>query len=225
MNMRHTSIHPMTLGFLALACCLYAAGCAHVPLEPTPLEALPEADADGWISLFDGETLEGWWNARRPDHPHFWTAEDGVMTNDPDNGRDISTVANFKDFELEIDYKTVPEGNSGVYLRGRVEVQVLDSYGKEEVEDYDTGAVYGQYPPLVNASLPPGEWHTFYIRYVGDTLTVKLNDQLVQDNVTIERVTGGALRGGVNEAGPLMLQGDHGKVWYRNIRIRPIGLE
>ena len=145
------------------------------------------------------------------------------MANDADNGRDLATKANFKDFELEIEYKTVPGGNSGVYLRGRVEVQVLDSYGREELDMSDSGSVYGQYAPLVNASLPPGEWHRFYIRYEGDRLTVKLNDQLVQDNVRVASVTGGALAGGVNAPGPIMLQGDHGKVWYRNPRIRPLG--
>ncbi len=201
------------------------AGCTRQSFDLTPLNELPEPDADGWISLFDGETLEGWQNARRPDAPHYWSVEDGVMTNDDDNGLDLSTVANFQDFELQIDYKTVPGGNSGVYLRGRVEVQILDSYGKEEVNDADNGAVYGQYAPLVNASLPPEEWHTFDIKYVGDTLTVTLNDELVQDNVTIRQVTGGELPGVVNDPGPIMLEGDHGRVWFRNVRIRPIGLE
>ncbi len=210
---------------LALVLTPFPMGCAHSALEPTPLEELPEPDAEGWISLFDGETLDGWQNARRPGEPHFWRVEDGVMANDADNGRDLATTANFQDFELRIDYKTVPEGNSGVYLRGRVEVQILDSYGNEELNAGDTGAVYDQYTPLVNASLPPGEWHSFDIKYVGDKLTVMLNDKLVQDNVTVSSVTGGALRGGVNEAGPLMLQGDHGKVWFRNVRIRPVGLK
>lgn len=199
-------------------------GCSQRSFELTPLEELPEADADGWISLFDGETLDGWQHARSPGDSHFWTVEDGAMANDADNGRDLATVANFKDFELQIEYRIVPGGNSGVYLRGRVEVQILDSHGKAEVNAGDDGAVYDQYAPLVNASRPAGEWNKLDIRYAGDKLTVKLNDRLVQDNVTISRVTGGALPGGVNEPGPIMLQGDHGKVWFRDVRIRPIGL-
>lgn len=199
-------------------------GCARQSYELTPLEQLPAADADGWITLFDGKTLNGWQNARQPGNDHFWTVEDDVMVNDEDNGRDLATVANFKDFELQIEYKTIPHGNSGVYLRGRVEVQILDSHGKEKLDKGDAGAVYDQYAPLENASLAPGEWHKFEIRYVDDKLTVKLNDKLVQDNVTISKETGGALRRGVNEPGPIMLQGDHGKTWFRNVRIKPIGL-
>lgn len=209
---------------LAVVFGLMGSGCARPPFELTPLDQLPAPDAEGWITLFDGKTLDGWQNARQPGKEHFWKIEDGAMVNDADNGRDIATVANFKDFELQIEYKTIPHGNSGVYLRGRVEVQILDSHGKEKLDKGDTGAVYDQYVPLVNASLAPGEWHKFDIRYVGDKLTVKLNGQLVQDNVTISSETGGALRRGVNEPGPLMLQGDHGKTWFRNIRIKPVGL-
>jgi hypothetical protein len=200
-------------------------GCARPSYELTPLEQLPAADGEGWITLFDGKTLDGWQNARQPGKDHFWTVEDGAMVNDGDNGRDLATVANFKDFELQIEYKTIPHGNSGVYLRGRVEVQILDSHGKEKLDMGDAGAVYDQYVPLENASLAPGEWHKFEIRYVDDKLTVKLNDKLVQDNVTISKETGGALRRGVNEPGPIMLQGDHGKTWFRNVRIKPIGLK
>jgi len=176
---------------------------------------------EGWIKLFNGECLEGWQNARKPDTANKWSVDDGALTN-ADHGNDIATVKTFKDFELKLEYKTVKNGNSGVYLRGRVEVQVLDSYGKKELSTGDDGGIYGQYAPLVNASKPAGEWNLLEACYVGDTLCVKLNGKVVQDKVKIAKVTGGALPGGVNEAGPLMLQGDHGKVWYRNIMIRPI---
>lgn len=209
---------------LIMALSILYTGCGRNAFDLTPLQDLPAADGEGWIDLFDGKTLEGWQNARQPGDAHFWSIEEGAMANDADNGRDLSTTANFKDFELQIEYKTVPGGNSGVYLRGRVEVQILDSYGKNEMSKGDAGAVYDQYAPLLNASLPSGDWHKFDIRYAGDKLTVKLNGQLVQDNVTVRGVTGGALRGRVNGPGPIMLQGDHGKVWFRNVRIRPIGL-
>lgn len=223
--MNRKSTQHIFLTSLAALAFIITWGCSSAPIEPTPLTDLPEADAEGWIALFDGETPAGWQNAREPGNPHYWGIEDGALANNADNGRDLATVANFKDFELQIEYKTIPGGNSGVYLRGRVEVQILDSHGKEETGDGDAGAVYGQYAPMVNASLPPGEWHKFDIRYVDNRLTVQLNGQLVQDKVVIRKVTGGALRRRVNEAGPLMLQGDHGKVWFRNIRIRPVGLE
>jgi len=183
--------------------------------------AKPAAAAGGEENLFNGKDLAGWQNARTPGGENKWTVEDGTMTNAL-HGNDIATVATFKDFALKLEYKTVKGGNSGVYLRGRVEIQVLDSYGKEPAGKGDDGAIYDQFAPLVNASKPAGEWNTLEAQYVGDKVTAKLNGKLIQDGVKIEKPTGGALPGGVNEAGPLMLQGDHGKVWYRNITIKPI---
>jgi len=192
---------------------------APAPSEPAPApEPEPEA-ADDWTFLFNSVDLTGWQSARDPQTENKWFVEDGTLTN-MDHGNDIATVDQWKDFDLEIEYKTVPEGNSGVYLRGRIEIQVFDSHGKEQVEHADAGGIYGQFAPLVNAALPAGEWNKIEASYVGDRLTVKLNGQLVQDNIQIVEVTGGALPGGVDEPGPLMLQGDHGKVWYRNIKLR-----
>jgi len=110
-----------------------------------------------------------------------------------------------------------------VYLRGRIEIQVLDSYGKEQPNKGDNGAIYDQFVPRVNASKPAGEWNQLEATMVGDEVTVILNGQLLHDKQKITMVTGGALAGKVADAGPLMLQGDHGKVWYRNIKIREIG--
>lgn len=183
-----------------------------------------DGEAGGWKKLFNGKDLEGWQNARKPGAENKWSVEGGAMTN-AEHGNDIATVETFEDMQLKLEYKTVKGGNSGVYLRGRVEIQVLDSYGKGKLSTGDDGGIYGQYAPLVNASKPAGQWNTLEAQYVGDSLTVKLNGKLVQDGVKITKVTGGALPGGVNEAGPLMLQGDHGKVWYRNIMVRPIEMK
>jgi len=173
-----------------------------------------------WQTLFNGENLDGWTNAR-PGQTIKWTVEDGAMTNTPKD-KDIATVEKFKDFDLQLEYKTVPKGNSGVYLRGRIELQVLDSYGKEELSTGDDGGIYGQHPPLVNASKPTGEWNVLEATLVGDTLSAKLNGKVIHDKVKLTKVCGGALPGAVTDPGPLMLQGDHGKVWYRNVRIRPV---
>ncbi len=172
--------------------------------------------------LFNGKDLAGWRNARNPEGENTWFVEDGAMTNvkaEGDHGVDLATVDVFKDFCLHIEYKTIPGGNSGVYLRGRVEVQVLDSHGNAEVTTADAGAIYDKFAPLVNAAKPAGEWHSLNICYLGDRLTVLLNDQLVLDNIHITETTGGAMPGNLNEPGPVMLQGDHGKVWYQNARI------
>ena len=178
----------------------------------------------GWVSLFNGKDLTGWQNARNAQGENKWKAEDGALTNTATghDGNDIATVEKFKDFELKIEYKTVKDGNSGVYLRGRIELQVLDSFGKNPPGKGDDGAVYDQFPPKVNATKPVGEWNTLEVSYIGDVLTAKLNGQVIHDKQQIAKVTGGALAGGVDEAGPLMLQGNHGKVWYRNITIKPL---
>ncbi len=178
----------------------------------------------GLVSLFNGKDLAGWQNARNATGENKWKAEDGTLTNiaTGHDGNDIATVEKFKDFELKIEYKTVKDGNSGVYLRGRIELQVLDSFGKNPPGKGDDGAVYAQFPPKVNATKPVGEWNTLEVSYVGDVLTAKLNGQVIHDKQQITKVTGGALPGGVDEAGPLMLQGNHGKVWYRNITIKPL---
>jgi len=191
------------------------------PLAWAVEEAKP--DADGWIVLFDGKDLSGWHKARpvHTDDP-LWTVEDGAMTNLPPDARDIATKAEFGDFDLILEYRTVKEGNSGVYLRGRIEVQVFDSCGKKTPDTSDDGAIFGQVAPAVNASKPAGEWNTLELRLVGAVITVKLNGQTIHDKVKLEKVCNGALPGGLLDPGPIRLQGDHGKVWYRNLKLRPV---
>jgi hypothetical protein len=191
---------------------------------PVAAEKAPSSSTskeDGWVSLFNGKDLTGWQKAHEPREDPLWTVEDGAMTNQQ-GSRDIATVADYKDFDVTLEYKTVKGGNSGVFLRGRTEVQVFDSYGKEKPGDADNGAIYGQFAPKVNASKPAGEWNALEVHFVGDTITVKLNGQLVQDKVKLTKVCGGALPGGLLDPGPIRLQGDHGKVWYRNLKLRPI---
>jgi hypothetical protein len=181
---------------------------------------------EGWVQLFNGKDLTGWQNARDAKAENKWKAEDGTLTNvaTGHDGNDIATTQQFKDFELKIEYKTVKEGNSGTYLRGRVEVQIFDSTGKNPPGTWDDGAIFDQFAPKENASKPIGEWNQVEATYVGDTLTVKLNGKVIHDKIKIVKPTGAALPGGVNDAGPLMLQGNHGKVWFRNIMIKPLTL-
>ena len=178
------------------------------------------APDEGWITLFDGSNLDQWQNARNPEAENKWFIEDGCMTN-KEHANNIGTKESFKNFDLKLEYKIVAKGNSGVYLRGRVEVQILDSHGKEHPGKGDDGAIYDKFVPLVNASNQAGEWNTLVLTYKDDVLTAKLNGNVIHDKQQIGEVTGGALPGGVNEAGPVMLQGDHGKIWFRNIMIRP----
>ena len=183
--------------------------------------ALPALAADeGWVPLLNGKDLSNWENARDAKAANNWTLDDGAMTNDITKKNDIASKDKFKDFDLKIEYKTVKAGNSGVYLRGRIEIQVLDSFGKQPGNGED-GAIYGQFAPKVVASKAAGEWNTLEVSCKGDKVSAKLNGQVIHDNQQVAKVTGGAQPGGVDEAGPIMLQGDHGKVWYRNIMIKP----
>jgi len=196
--------------------------------------ARPPADA---IVLFDGTDLSAW---RHLDgRPAEWEVADGAMTVKPRSGG-IVTSAEFADVQLHVEFCS-PEsdhdtgqgrGNSGVYLQGRYEVQVLDSYQNETYPNGQCGAVYGQHAPLVNVCRPPGQWQTYDIvfhppafdrggkRLRPGVITVFHNGVLVQDNVTVEGdTTASPIKEGPGD-GPLYLQ-DHGDlVRYRNIWIR-----
>jgi len=183
---------------------------------------------EGWVKLFNGKDLTGW---KFRGTNESWEVEDGVLANlrEKDGkkrkGVDAYTEATFLDFKLHIEFKVPKGGNSGVYLRGRKEVQILDSYGKKKVGTGDCGGLYGKSAPKVNAVKPAGEWNAFDITIVGDTITVYLNGQLIQDRVEVPGHTGGSLGGTPGTPGPVMLQGNHTTVWYRNIWAKPLPRE
>jgi hypothetical protein len=170
------------------------------------------------IQIFNGKDLAGW-KLRSEKGKGCWSVEDGAMTNSK-GCVDIITEQKFKDFKLSLEFKIIEESNSGVYLRGRYEAQIQDDYGKEP-ESHGMGGLYGFLTPKVNASKKAGEWQKYDITLIGRRLTVTLNDQKVIDNEEIPGVTGGAIESAVETAGPIMLQGDHGKVWFRNITLTP----
>lgn len=171
------------------------------------------------VVLVDGTSLEGW-KGQRANQPLNWTAEAGAITNGEKANNLVSTQT-FKDFRLQAEYKVAEKSNSGIYLRGRYELQVLDDFGKEP-EEHQHMAVYAWVKPLVNASRPAGEWQTMEATIVGNKVTVVLNGKTVQDNTTIQAITGGALDANEDQPGPIMLQGDHGKVWFRKLVVTPI---
>jgi hypothetical protein len=171
------------------------------------------------VELFDGKSMDAWGVARK-DRPINWSVVDGAMTNTPP-ANNLVSKEKFQDFKLQAEYKLDTNSNSGIYLRGRYELQVLDDFGKDT---FNRGhmSVYGWHTPAVNASKPVGEWQTMEATLVGNKLTVVLNGKKVQDNVTLEAITGGALDANELEPGPIMLQGDHEKVWYRKVTVTPI---
>jgi hypothetical protein len=113
------------------------------------------------------------------------------------------------------------KSNSGVYLRGRYEVQIQDDFGKEP-ESHRIGGIYGFITPSSNPAKKAGEWQTFDITLIGRKVTLVFNGVTVIDNAEIPGITGGALDSNEGEPGPIMLQGDHEKIYYRNIVIIPV---
>lgn len=210
------------------------------PGPPPPGPLLPPSDA---VVLFDGTSLAAW-RAARDSGAARWRVADGVVEVVPGSG-DLETRQGFGDCQLHIEWMTpAPRsgegqeaGNSGVYLMGRYEVQVLDSYQNRTYADGMAGAVYGQYPPLANASRPPGEWQSYDIvfrrpRFGADgrlqaaaSVTVIHNGVLVQDHVVLTGPTSHRRRPPYEahpDRLPLVLQ-DHGqRVRFRNIWIRSL---
>jgi hypothetical protein len=172
------------------------------------------------VDLFDGKSMDTW-DVQHKTRPIKWSVVDGAMTNETPGANNLVSKATFKDFKLQAEYKLDKDSNSGIYLRGRYELQVLDDFGKPADKNSHM-SIYGRKPPVVNASKAPGEWQTMEAVVVGNKVTVVLNGQKVHDNATLEGITGGALDANETEAGPVMLQGDHGKVWYRKVVITPI---
>lgn len=157
------------------------------------------------------------------------------LVNTKGGGADIYTAAKYGDCTLEVEFMIPKGSNSGVYLMGEYEVQVFDSYGKKKLGQGDLGAIYSAAAPRVNASKKPGEWQKFVIDFQAPRfedgkrtakakfLKVVLNGEVIHENVEVNGSTGGALSGKEAPTGPLMFQGDHGAVAYRNIKITPRG--
>ena len=171
------------------------------------------------VALFDGKTMDNW-GVQIKDRPSGWSIVDGAMTNSP-HANNLVSKHRFEDFKIHCEYKVEDKSNSGIYLRGRYELQVLDDAGKPP-EIHGHMALYSRVAPLVNASLPKGEWQTMEATIVGNKVTVFLNGKKVQDNITIDGITGGALDSNEGEPGPIMLQGDHEKITYCKVIVTPI---
>jgi len=172
------------------------------------------------VSLFDGKTLEGW-GPRDPKAKMGWAVVNGELAVvDPKGNSDLVSTKSFQDFKLHIEWNVEPHSNSGVYLRGRYEVQIVDDKPLA-TEAHGCGALYSRIAPSVDATKPAGEWQTYDVTFVGRRLTVVFNGKTIIDDATVDGITGGALSPFEGDPGPLMLQGDHGKVRFRNIVVTP----
>ena len=144
-----------------------------------------------------------------------WSLEDGMLR-DKAPRHDINSKELVKDFKLHAEFRYPKDSNSGIYLRGRYEVQIDDAYGLP-ADDEHIGGLYGLITPRVNAAKPAGEWQTMDIVLVGRTVSVTLNGIKIIENQEIPGPTGGALDPDEAAPGPIKLQGDHGPIDFRNI--------
>jgi len=181
-------------------------------------ELSTEGQEKSFSPLFNGKDLTGWRLLRSG--ATNWVVREAALVNER-AGANIVTEERFRDFELRYQYMIPKNSNSGVYLRGRYEVQIDDNFGKPPRVSGD-GAIYGEIAPRENATLPPGQWNDMRITLIGRTVTIIQNAKRTIDQREIVKPTLGALDGDVDEPGPIYLQGDHGPVTFRNIRIRRI---
>jgi hypothetical protein len=173
----------------------------------------------GWglpVTLFDGTNMTAWKPLGTETN---WQLVNGVLTSTKP-GANLSTVQTFGDFKLHIEFKYAKDGNSGVYLRGRYEVQIDDSAGMEP-DSHHAGGIYGFLSPNEDAAKAAGEWQTYDITLFGRTVSVTLNSRMVICRQEIPGITGGALDSNEDAPGPIVLQGDHQPVEFRNIVITP----
>jgi hypothetical protein len=186
----------------------------------TRAPALRRAAPPVWgepITLFSGTSLDGWHTVGRGESQ--WSAVSGVLQN-AKSGANLATDRKFDDFKLHLEFRVPKDANSGVYLRGRYELQIDDAAGLDP-SSHHLGGVYGFIAPSENVAKPAGEWQTMDVTLVGRMITYELNGTTIICNREIPGITGGALDSAEGEPGPLLLQGDHGPVDYRNIVITP----
>jgi len=167
--------------------------------------------------LFNGKDLTGW-EPLTPANNH-WVVKDGVLLNEM-RGANLKSTRKFDDFKLHIEYNCPDDGNSGIYLRGRYEVQVEYEPVGDNSPVLSMGSIYGFLAPSVALPRKPGQWESYDVTLVGRRVTVVRNGVTIHDNQEIPGITGGALDGNEGEPGPFYLQGDHtGGMQYRNITV------
>jgi hypothetical protein len=173
------------------------------------------------IPLFNGKDLTGW-HEDKPGASPAWKVENGTLIT-PGNGPELINDSKFEDFKLHVEFNCGPESNSGIYLRGRYEVQI-ETDSAAEPPSHHTGGVYGFLAPTPELPRKPAEWQTYDITLIGRMVTVVQNGKAIIDHKEIPGITGGALDSHEELPGPIYLQGtEKGRVMFRNIVITPAG--
>jgi len=198
-------------------------------LVTTLVAGAADKNEEGFRPLLNGKDTTGW-KLRNPNGHNSWTVEPGsvlkntVVKGGP-HGNDLITEEKFWNFIVRYEYMTPENSNSGFYLRGRQEIQILGDYGKKETSKQGNGAIYNFKAPDKFVTKPAGEWQTAEVTVVGHQITAVLNGVKIHDNVECNQPTGGELDNKMDQPGPIMLQGDHGTVSFRNIRIKTLPKE
>lgn len=241
---------------LRTAMSLTAAGLVAAYVVPTHVAS---AAAEDGAALLNGKDLAGW-KPRDEKGNGAWKAAADAKVNDADpktlsavgepkdgqsaivlekpvHGADLISEQSFGDCELHVELMVPKGSNSGVYLMGQYEVQVLDSFGKKDADlkPGDLGGIYNTKAPTTNAAKAPGEWQTLDVHFKAPRfdkdgkkienatfVLVKLNGTTIHTDVDAPKPTGSELPGGEKPTGPILLQGDHGSVAFRNIKVKPI---
>ena len=196
------------------------------PVPPAP--DLSKVKFGEPVKLFNGKDLTGWKLVNESKKNGF-SVINGVIDNDPVQqvGQphvsygNLRTEQEFEDFNLKLEVNLPAQSNSGVYLRGIYEIQVMDTY-KQNLDPQNMGAVYSRITPTASAEKPAGTWQSMDITLCDRHITVILNGTKIIDNQPVYGPTGGAIISDVFAPGPIYLQGDHGKVQYRNLVLTPI---
>ena len=185
---------------------------------------LVRAGADGFVPLFNGKDTAGW-HLRNPAGHNSWTVENGILkntVNKGEHGTDLVTDQKFQNFTVKYEYLVPDNSNSGFYLRGRHEIQILGDYASGVTSLGGNGALYSFKAADKFVSKPGDQWQTAEATIIGDKITVVLNGVKIHDNVECRKGTGGQLDNNVDQPGPIFLQGDHGTVWFRNLQIKEL---
>ena len=185
-------------------------------------------DEKDFQPLFNGKDLTGW-KLRYPNgHPSWSVEPGGILKNTVEkgmHGTDLVTEKKFWNFTVRYEYMTPENSNSGFYLRGRHEIQILGDYKTGKATISGNGSIYNFKAPDQFVTRPSGEWQTAEATIIGNRITVIMNGVKIHDNVECNRATGSEIDNKVNEPGPIFLQGDHGTVSFRNIRIKELPKE
>ena len=185
---------------------------------------LIRAGDDGFTLLFNGKDTTGW-HLRKPQGHNSWAVEDGILkntVNKGEHGTDLVTDAKFWNFTVQYEYMVPSNSNSGFYLRGRHELQILGDFDRGTNSINGNGSIYNFKAPDKFVSKPGDEWQTVEATMISNKITVVQNGVKIHDNVECNKATGSEIDKNVDQSGPIFLQGDHGTVSFRNIRIKEL---